>query len=213
MSSISLSQLELCADALKKNGFDAVVVDSPHSATQHILDHIVPVLQPKVVSYADSMTLHATAVLDAFKDDADIVFIDTFEPGVDRETILERRRHALLSDLFFTGTNALTQTGVLVNLDMVGNRTAALNYGPRHLVLTVGKNKIVPDIEAAQERIKTIAAPENAKRHNFKTPCTKTGVCMECKSPQRICNTWTITERSYPKGRITVILIDEEIGL
>ncbi len=210
---MSNPSLERCSQALQKNGFAVTIVDSTKEAAQHILNHIVPALHPKTISYADSMTLLATGVLDSFKMNPEIHFIDTFEPGVDRATILERRRQALLSDLFFTGTNALTQTGILINLDMVGNRTAALSYGPLHIVLTIGKNKIVPDVESAQSRIKTVAAPQNAARHNLKTPCVQKGVCVDCKSPQRICNTWTITEKSFPKGRIHVVLIDENIGL
>lgn len=96
---------------------------------------------------------------------------------------------------------------------MIGNRVAPLAFGPRNVVLFIGKNKIVKDLDEALKRIRTISAPLNAKRHDdLKTPCQKAGVCSDCKSPQRICNTWTITEKSYPKNRIKIILIDEEHG-
>ena len=159
------------------------------------------------------MTLMETGVLDAFRADPSVNFIDTFEQGVDRSEIIERRRQALLSDLFLTGSNAVTQNGKLVNLDMVGNRVAGIVFGPRHVVITVGVNKIVPDANAAVRRIREVAAPKNALRHDKKTPCAKTGRCMDCKSPDRICNVWTITDKSWPKGRIKVVLINQELGL
>ena len=124
------------------------------------------------------------------------------------------RRQALHADLFLTGTNALTVKGQLVNLDMIGNRTGGILFGPKNVVLFIGINKITDDIEAAMHRIRTIAAPRNAMKHEgFRTPCRKTGVCMDCNSPDRICNVWTITEKCFPAGRIKVILIRQELGL
>ncbi len=106
------------------------------------------------------------------------------------------RRQALLTDLFLTGSNALTQKGQLVNLDMIGNRVGGITFGPKHVVLFIGINKITANLEEAMHRVRTIAAPRNAIRHEgFRTPCHKTGVCMDCNSPDRICNVWTITEK------------------
>jgi L-lactate utilization protein LutB len=127
--------------------------------------------------------------------------------------MLERRRRALLVDLFITGTNAVTETGKLVNLDMIGNRVAGITFGPKHVIVIVGRNKIVPDIEDAMLRIKNFAAPANSMRLDKKTPCVKTSMCEECRSIDRICNNWTITEKSFPKGRIKVVLINEDLGL
>jgi len=115
-------------------------------------------------------------------------------------------------DLFFTGTNAITEDGILVNLDMYGNRVAALTFGPKYVVVLSGRNKIVSDIDDAMFRIKDYAAPVNAMRLNKKTPCVETSRCQECNSPDRICNTWTITQKSFPKGRIKVILINDDLG-
>ncbi|WP_363320269.1 LUD domain-containing protein [Plebeiibacterium marinum] len=107
----------------------------------------------------------------------------------------------------------MTESGYLVNLDMVGNRVAPLALGPEHVVLFIGTNKIVKDTPEAFHRIKTIAAPLNAKRHtNFKIPCQTTSICHDCKSNQRICNSWVITEKSFPKHRIKIILINQELG-
>jgi len=116
-------------------------------------------------------------------------------------------------DLFITGTNAVTETGKLVNLDMYGNRVAAITFGPRNVVICVGRNKIVADIEDAMFRIEDYAAPANAMRLDKKTPCVEDSRCSDCSSPDRICNTWTITEKSFPKGRVKIILINEDLGL
>ena len=199
--------------ALTFNGFNVYQAADASHAAEIILSEIVPVVAPSVVSYGDSMSVAATGVLDVFRHDPDIEFIDTFEEGVDRGEIMERRRRALLSDLFFTGTNALTENGKLVNLDMVGNRVAGLIFGPRQVVVVTGTNKIVPDANAAVRRIREVAAPQNVARHGKRTPCAKTGRCMECKSPDRICNVWTITDKCWPKGRIHVVLVDEALGL
>ncbi len=93
------------------------------------------------------------------------------------------------------------------------NRVAAIAFGPRYVVIVVGRNKIVPDLEEAMLRVKNFAAPANAMRLDKKTPCVKTSRCEECKSPDRICNTWTITEKSFPKGRIKIVLINADLGI
>ena len=139
--------------------------------------------------------------------------IDTLDKTISFDEQMERRRRSLLVDFFITGTNAVTEDGQLVNLDMLGNRVAALTFGPRHVVVLLGRNKIVPSLEEAMFRVKNIAAPANAMRLDKKTPCVKTSYCEECKSPERICNTWTITEKSFPKGRVRVVLINQDLGL
>ena len=96
---------------------------------------------------------------------------------------------------------------------MIGNRVGALTFGPKHVIVFVGRNKIVPDLDTAMWRIKDFAAPANAMRLDCKTPCVKTSECADCNSPGRICNSWTITEKSFPKGRVTVVLINEDLGL
>ena len=125
---------------------------------------------------------------------------------------MERRRQSLLVDLYITGTNSITEDGTLINLDMIGNRVAALTFGPKHVIVLVGKNKIVQDMNDAMFRIKNFAAPVNTMRLDKKTPCAKTSYCEECSSPDRICNTWTITEKSFPKGRVKVVIINEDLG-
>jgi len=207
-------RLENCLKSLKNNNFGAYLADDCEDAKRIVVEEILPDIEVKSVSWGDSLTLYATQVLDAIKKNSDIHILETFAENVSREEILERRRQALLTDLFFTGSNAVTETGKLVNLDMVGNRIGAVTFGPKNVIIFAGRNKIVPDVEAAMKRIKSYAAPLNAIRHTgLKTPCRKTSYCMDCKSPDRICNTWTITEKSFPKGRIRVVLINEDLGL
>jgi hypothetical protein len=155
----------------------------------------------------------ATGLYEAIKKSPGLEILDVFDKSVPDQEKLEMRRRALLVDLYIAGTNALTETGILVNLDMFGNRVAAITFGPKHVLLFIGRNKIVADLDEAMYRVKNYASPVNAMRLNKKTPCIKTSHCEECKSPDRICNSWTITEKSFPAGRIKVVLINEDLGL
>jgi len=207
-------RLEHCRKALEKNHFRVGIANSCSEARTLFSETILPSLCVRTASWADSMSLKATGILDEVKKLPDVTLIETFAEGVPREELLERRRQALLVDLFLTGSNALTEAGPLVNLDMVGNRVGGITFGPRAVVLVIGRNKLVADVDQAMHRIKTLAAPLNAMRHaGWKTPCRKTSFCQDCRSPERICNTWTITETSYPKGRISIILVNEDLGL
>jgi len=207
-------RLEKCKNSLEKNNFAAYIAHDCEEAKKIVIEDILPAIRVESVSWGDSLTLYATEVLDEIRQSINIDVVETFAENVPRDEIIERRRQALLTDLFFTGSNAVTENGKLVNLDMVGNRTAAITFGPLNVIIFAGRNKIVADVEAAMERIKSYAAPANAIRHSgLKTPCMKTSFCMDCKSPDRICNTWTITEKSYPKRRIRVVLINEDLGL
>lgn len=205
-------RLAECKEALEKNNFEVFLADNPDHAKTIFWEEIFPKAKAKSVSWGDSLTFLSTGILEEIKARKNLEVIVTFDSRVPREEIIERRRHALLADLFLTGTNAVTKSGALVNLDMVGNRVAGITFGPRQVVLFVGRNKIVTDIEDAMFRIKDYAAPVNAIRHKMKTPCVETGTCLDCKSPYRICNTWVITEKSFPKGRIKVVLINEDLG-
>ena len=207
-------KLDSCKEALSKNNFDVFIADNLQQARTIFFDEILPSLSIKTVSWGDSLTFHSTGILDELRGNKMVSIIETFADNTSREEIIERRRQALLVDLFFTGSNGVTENGQLVNLDMVGNRVAAITFGPKYVVLFIGRNKIVTGLDQAKERIKTVAAPMNAIRHTgFKTPCMKTGNCHDCSSPDRICNTWVITEKSFPKKRIKVVLINEDSGL
>ncbi len=199
-------------EALNANNFDAVVVDNAMEAKTRVLEKMIPETGAKSISWGGSLTFIATGIYDAVKESDDLKVLDTFAKGLTAEEMQERRRQSLLVDLFITGSNAVTETGQLVNLDMFGNRIGAITFGPKHVIILVGRNKIVTDLDEAMFRIKNYAAPVNTMRLGKKTPCSKTSYCEECKSPDRICNTWTITEKSFPKGRVKVVLINEDMG-
>jgi L-lactate utilization protein LutB len=198
--------------ALEGNNFEVFLAQNPQEARKIVLDEILSKLEVKTISRGDSLTFEATGLHEEFCEDSRFEVIDPFDESLSDEEAYERGRRALYVDLFFTGTNALTETGTLVNLDGWGNRVAGLAFGPKHVVLMIGRNKIVPDLNEAIFRIKDYAAPINALRWGYKTPCTTTSYCEDCNSPDRTCSTWAITERSYPEGRIKVILINGELG-
>lgn len=206
-------RLEQLAEALRGNHFQAHVVPDLDAARALVLEKILPESGAKTVSYGGSMTLLASGLPAALAQTPGLTVIDTMDRTLSPEQAYERRRQALLVDLFLTGTNAVTEDGVLVNLDMIGNRACAIAFGPKQAVVLVGRNKLVPDLTSAVQRIKEFAAPANAIRLSKKTPCTISSRCEDCGSPERICNVWTITEKSFPRGRITVICINQDLGL
>ncbi len=199
--------------ALEDNNFEVFVADNAADAGKIVEEEILPKIGAKTVSWGGSMTFIATGLYNSIKDNPSMEILDTFNKSLSGEEKIELRRRSLLVDLFITGTNAITEMGQLVNLDMIGNRIGGITFGPKHVVILVGRNKIVSDLEDAMYRIKNYVAPINSMRLDMKTPCVKTSHCEECKSPDRICNTWTITEKSFPKGRIKVVLINEDLGL
>jgi L-lactate utilization protein LutB len=199
-------------DALTENNFEVFVAENTDEAKSIVLEKIIPEIAPKSVSWGGSLTFVATGLYDVLKNNNDFNILDTYDKTLSPEESLERRRQSLLVDLFITGSNAVTETGQLVNLDMIGNRVGALTFGPKNVIIFVGRNKIVPDLDEAMFRIKNYAAPVNTMRLDKKTPCAKTSFCADCKSPDRICNTWTITEKSFPKKRVKIILINKDLG-
>lgn len=199
--------------SLENNGFEVWKVGSIGDGANLFFNEIMPKLNPKTVSYADSMTVNSAGIISRLKLNKEINLIDIMDENMSWKEQIGARKAALQVDLFITGTNAVTAKGYLVNLDMIGNRIAGITFGPRNVLIMIGINKITSDLEAAMKRVKEIA-PINARRHPaLKVPCIKGGKCVDCNSPYRICNTWMITEKSYPKGRIKIILIDEEVGL
>lgn len=199
--------------ALEANNFRAFVAENADEAGRIVLEQVVPNLEGGIVSWGGSLTLGACHVKRFFHESSDWDVLSVEEKGLSPEEKLDRRRKALLSDLYFLGTNAVTEDGVLVNLDMIGNRVGALTFGPKNVVVLLGRNKIEPDLFAAMERVRSYASPANAIRLDMKTPCVKTASCHDCSSKDRICNNWTLTEKSFPRERITVILINEDLGL
>ena len=205
-------RLEDLKESLEENNFEVFLANSSNDAKSIVLEEILPKVNAKTVSWGGSTTFIETGLYDDIKNSPELEVLDVYDKNLSDEEKNSLRRKALLVDLFITGTNAVTETGSLVNLDMYGNRVAAITFGPKYVVILVGRNKIVTDLEDAMFRIKNYAAPVNSMRLDKKTPCIKTSFCEECKSPDRICNTWIITEKSFPKGRIKIVLINKDLG-
>jgi L-lactate utilization protein LutB len=199
--------------SLESNNFQVHIAEDSAAAHRIVMEEILPACGARSIGWGGSLTVVGTGLFQTLQSRKDLDMIDSLDKRISVEEQLERRRKAMLADLFITGTNAITEEGQLVNLDMLGNRVAAITFGPAHVVIIAGRNKIVPDVEEAMFRVKNLAAPANAMRLDKKTPCVKTSYCDECKSPDRICNSWTITEKSFPKGRVKVILVNQDLGL
>lgn len=206
-------KLENVKEALESNNFEVFIADNSEEVSKIVLEKILFNENIKSMSWGGSMTFVGTGLYDSLKDQKEFKILDTFDKSLSNDEKTQLRREALLTDLFVTGTNALTEDGCLVNLDMIGNRVGALTFGPKYVLVLTGRNKIVPDIDTAMERIKNYVAPTNAMRLDMKTPCVKTGECSECKASARICNSWTITQKSFPQKRVKIVLINEDLGL
>ncbi len=149
----------------------------------------------------------------------EIGLVDALKQGnyqfIDRD-LFEDKRQAMLdsydADFFISSANAMTEDGVLVNIDGNSNRVSAICQGPKHILFIIGMNKICDDLDGAMKRARNVAAPINAQRFNLDTPCAKTGSCMDCKSPDTICCQFLITRFSRHPGRIHVILVNEDLG-
>ena len=205
-------RLEAVKQRLEGNKFDVYIADSAEKAKDSALSTIIPPLGAKSVSWGGSVSFVSTGLFHALKDNPDFEVMNTFDKSLPAEQMFELRRRSLMADLFITGTNAVTEDGQLVNLDMIGNRVAAIMWGPKNVLLIVGRNKICRTLDDAISRVKNYAAPVNCMKLNKKTPCAKTGVCHDCSSPDRICNYWTVTEKSFQQGRIKIILVNENLG-
>ncbi|QLA17098.1 lactate utilization protein [Desulfolutivibrio sulfoxidireducens] len=199
--------------ALEGNHFAVYEAPDSSAAAALVLTEIIPETGAKSFSFGGSGTVAALGLVAALRANPDYRVLDTTDKSLSREAMYELRRQALLVDCFLTGTNAVTESGQLVNLDMIGNRVGAMHFGPKQVIVLAGRNKIVPGVEEAMRRIKAYTAPVNAMRLDKKTPCVKTSFCQDCNSPDRICNVWTVTEKSFPAGRVKIVLIDQDLGI
>ncbi len=176
-------------------------------------DEVAAMIPEKASVYrCGSMTTTGIGLWDKIAERPGVKIFDPYLPGLAPEQSLELRRQGLLADVMIASTNAITLDGKLVNLDATGNRVAAMMFGPKKVILIVGMNKVAPDLESAMARVKHYAAPVNVIRIGFKNPCAETGTCGDCRSPQRICNMWSIIEGHMAKGRIHVKLVGENLG-
>jgi L-lactate utilization protein LutB len=201
--------------ALQKNGMAAIWAPSRKTA----LESAIELIQAgDRIGVGGSVTLDEIGLMETLRSGRagrkKFIFYDQYRVNASRNAALALRHKSLEADLFFSGTNAITKAGELVNMDGYGNRVAALSFGPTRVCVVAGINKIVSDVDAALDRIKTIAAPLNCLRLNRLTPCHKTGRCDDarCRAPERICNILSVIRRQPGGNRITVILVGEKLG-
>ena len=179
-------------------------------------ESVVPKLEEilkevSTVANGGSVTLQETGTIELLRS-GKYQFFDK-DAAADSSERWKVLRKAFEADYYVCSANAITVSGEIVQLDGSGNRAAACIYGPEKVIFVVGMNKIVPDIEAAFERIRYIA-PMNAKRLNLHTPCAATGICSDCRSDERICESYAIIRNSSRnKGHYTVLLVGENLGL
>lgn len=200
--------VEKTLTALKSNNIDALFVKTKEEA----LEKAAGLLKDgDTVAVGGSMTLFEAGVIDYLRC-GKYNFLDRYREGISGEEKQKVFHDSFSADAYFTSSNAITEDGELYNVDGNGNRVAAMIYGPKTVVVIAGINKIVKDREAAQQRVKSIAAPANTERLSCKTPCAKTGECMDCKAGGRICCSYVFLGYQRVKNRIKVILVGEELG-
>ena len=162
------------------------------------------------VSYGGSVTLKETGVLDFFRNgDYNLLDRDAYETREEKDEIYRKSFNA---DHYFLSASAVTMDGEILNVDGNGNRIAAMIFGPKKVFIVIGINKLTADIKEAEERIKLYSGPMDAKILSKNTPCTITGECSDCKSPERICNKYLVYKREMNPERMKVILINEKLG-
>ncbi len=194
-------------EQLKKRHFNAVFCEHAEDVAA-IVDSIIP--DGSSVGWGGSTTIREIG-LTKHMHERDLTVIDRDLAKSPEETY-ELHRQCLLTDYYLMSANALADDGILVNIDGNGNRVAALCFGPKNVVVVAGINKIAPSLDAAVARARGFAATANSMRFMGDTPCAKSGKCFNCKSLQCICNQVLITRMSKPAGRITVIVVGEELG-
>lgn len=197
------------AEALKTRNMDAWYVETREEALEKALS-LIP--EGSSISWGGSMSVEEIGLIKALKANETMLVYDRdiAETPEERQQIM---RQAFFCDYFLASSNAVSEDGVLVNIDGFANRVAAIAFGPAHVLMVVGLNKVVKTEADALARARGTAAPCNAQRFDIQTPCKKTGVCSNCKMPDTICCQFLTTRYSKVPGRIQVILVGEDLGL
>ncbi|WP_243370269.1 lactate utilization protein [Geotalea sp. SG265] len=196
--------------SLEKNGFTALYCQSGQEACDYIIREAADAAN---VGFGGSMSVAELNVAEQLSAQGKEI-LNHSQPGLSPDEKVTMMRRQLTCDLFLAGTNALTLSGILVNIDGVGNRVGSMLFGPKKVIVVAGRNKLVDgDLEVAIKRIKDYAGPANAKRLNYNTPCAKTGFCSDCNSPDRICRITTVIDRKPRLTDVRVLVVNEDLGL
>ncbi len=192
--------------AMESRHFEAYYCGTREDALKKALE-LIP--EGSVVAWGGSVTMNEIGLSEALHNGKyQLIDRDAAPPEEKRKLM----RQGLLADYFISGANAVSEDGEIVNIDGNGNRVGAIVYGPDHVVIIAGMNKVVKTLEDAVKRARTIAAPINKQRFGGTTPCVKTGSCGDCKAEDCICCQVLVTRVCRPAGRIKVILVGEELG-
>lgn len=202
---------EKTVSALKKRHFDAYFVGTKKEALEKAID-LIP--QSDVISWGGSVSVVETGLIDyLLKNNYNVINRDKAKNKEERTMFLKK---ALLCDTYLMGTNAISEDGELVNIDCVGNRTAALMFGPKSVIIIVSVSKIMPNLDEAIKRARHYSAPINIQRvagnGQRQTPCFTTGCCSDCTSKDSICSHIVTTRLCNPEKRIKVIIVGEDLG-
>lgn len=199
-------QITNTIEALKKNNFEVKYFETSKEAVEEILKDIKP---EETVGIGGSVTVKTLELDKKLMERGNKVYWHWLQSTP--EAMDEARMNASSADVYLSSTNALTEDGKLVNTDGTGNRVAAMFYGPKRTIVVCGVNKIAENLDAAMERIENNAY-KNARRLKLNTPCAVNERCIDCNSPQRMCNITTIIRKKPMKKDFTVVLINEELG-
>lgn len=205
---VNEKKIERTIKALEKNNMSGYLVNNKEELF-NIIDDLVK--EGDTVGCGGSMTLIETDVIEYLRS-GKYTFLDRYDSSLSQSDLKELHRKCFSADAYFASTNAVTVNGELYNVDGNGNRVAAMLFGPDKVILVVGVNKIVKDVNEAIERNKQICAPANTKRLNKKTPCATTGTCADCSSPDRICCEYTLIKMQRTANRMHVIFINDNFG-
>lgn len=198
--------LQDVAKALEKNRYQVQIFSTKEEANQYLNQ----VLDQTVIGFGDSETLSQMKLYESLSTHNQV--IDP-KQSTDNDDFLRIAKACLAAEVFVTSVNGLSETGVLVNLDGTGNRVAGSLFGHRKVYYIIGRNKIAPTVEQTIWRVRNIAAPQNARRLQLRTPCAIRGDrCYNCASPDRICNGLLVQMKKMNDIAMEVILIDEELG-
>ena len=208
LKAVITKQVERTMNNLVKNNMMAFYVESKDQVVDKVAELIK---EGETVAVGGSVTLEETGVLEYLRSGR-YNFLDRYADGLSRDQVEEIFRKSFFADTYLTSTNAITEDGELYNVDGNGNRVAAMIYGPKSVIVIAGINKIVKNTDEAIERVRRIAAPANTVRLNKNTPCTKTGYCVDCRTDDRICCSYTVFRLQRVKDRIKVILVGESLG-
>jgi len=200
--------------SLSANNFEAKFAENGKAAKKMILN-MIP--NNAIIGVGDSATVRQICVLDELEGRGTKVinpFTRELTTNKSKSALRQEvKRKIFTSDVFIVSTNAVTLDGKLVNIDGVGNRVASMIFGPKKVIVVTGKNKIVKDVNEALYRIKNVIAPYHAKTKKIPTPCAVTGKCGDCNAARRICNVIAIIEKKPLWTEITVIIVDDDLGL